>query len=233
MSAATRLSSTSVLLRRRPLSGSRQRPTSICVQAGHSRAHGHGSRGKRRGSCRPAASLGHEGGLTILQQYLKTVRKIVRPPRAFVRVDSSPGDRFEIDWCHFGTLEYQEDKRKLYAFSCDEHHNDVQTSRRRSIRIPARHSSTHQHTSSEQPGGFAARQVEDGTGGSRSLIHALSQQNHSSRENRVMGSPDAYKSSAVSLSSTLSVQFKCAHCAHPSPLLGSATSEGHRWKMDS
>jgi transposase len=67
--------------------------------------------------------LGYEGGLTILRQYLKTMRKIVRPPRAFVRVESSPGDRFEIDWGHFGSLEYQGDQRKLYAFSCVECHS--------------------------------------------------------------------------------------------------------------
>jgi len=67
--------------------------------------------------------LGYNGGLTILRMYLKTVRQVQRPQRAFVRVESSPGDRFEIDWGHFGSLEYQGDKRKLYAFSCIECHS--------------------------------------------------------------------------------------------------------------
>ena len=67
--------------------------------------------------------LGYEGQITILRNYLKTVRQVVRPPRAFVRVESSPGDRFEIDWGYFGSLEYDGDKRKLYAFCLIECHS--------------------------------------------------------------------------------------------------------------
>jgi len=37
--------------------------------------------------------------------------------RAFVRVEPSPGERFEVDWGHFGVLDYFGDKRKLYAFA--------------------------------------------------------------------------------------------------------------------
>jgi transposase len=60
--------------------------------------------------------LGFTGELTILRHYLRALRDVVHLPRAFVRVESSPGDRFEIDWGHFGALDYQGDKRKLYAF---------------------------------------------------------------------------------------------------------------------
>jgi transposase len=60
--------------------------------------------------------LGFTGEVTILRRYLKTLRKTVRVPRAFIRVESGPGDRFEVDWGHFGVLDYQGDKRKLYAF---------------------------------------------------------------------------------------------------------------------
>jgi len=45
------------------------------------------------------------------------------PKRAYMRVESSPGERFEIDWGHFGSLHYQGDKRKLYAFSLIECHS--------------------------------------------------------------------------------------------------------------
>lgn len=67
--------------------------------------------------------LGYEGQITILRNYLKTVRQVVHPPRAFVRVESSPGDRFEVDWGHFGALNYDGDQRKLYAFCLIECHS--------------------------------------------------------------------------------------------------------------
>jgi len=67
--------------------------------------------------------LGFTGEVTILRRYLKTLREIARVPRAFVRVESSPGDRFEVDWGHFGVLDYQGDKRKLYAFCLVECHS--------------------------------------------------------------------------------------------------------------
>jgi transposase len=67
--------------------------------------------------------LGYGGGRSILQEYVATLRRTQSPPRAFVRVESSPGDRFEIDWGHFGALDYQGDRRKLYAFCCIECHS--------------------------------------------------------------------------------------------------------------
>ncbi len=68
-------------------------------------------------------SLGYKGGRTILQEYLATLRRIRNPPRAYVRVESSPGDCCQIDWGHFGVIDYQGDKRKLYAFCCIECHS--------------------------------------------------------------------------------------------------------------
>lgn len=67
--------------------------------------------------------MGYVGELTILRRYLRTLRDIVHVPRAFIRVESSPGDRFEIDWGHFGSLDYSGDKRKLYAFCLIECHS--------------------------------------------------------------------------------------------------------------
>ena len=67
--------------------------------------------------------LGFTGEVTILRRYLKTLRAIAHVPRAFIRVESSPGDRFEVDWGHFGVLDYQGDKRKLYAFCLVECHS--------------------------------------------------------------------------------------------------------------
>jgi transposase len=65
-------------------------------------------------------SLGYTGGRSILQEYVATLRQIRNPARAYVRVESSPGDCFQIDWGHFDVIDYQGDKRKLYAFCCIE-----------------------------------------------------------------------------------------------------------------
>jgi transposase len=67
--------------------------------------------------------LGYTGGRSILQDYLMTLRRIEHPPHAYVRVESSPGDCFQIDWGHFGAIDYQGDSRKLYAFCCIECHS--------------------------------------------------------------------------------------------------------------
>lgn len=66
---------------------------------------------------------GFDGGITILKDYLHKVRTESVARRAYVRVESQPGDRFEIDWGHFGALDYSGDKRKLYAFSLVECHS--------------------------------------------------------------------------------------------------------------
>lgn len=66
---------------------------------------------------------GFDGGITILKDYLHQVRTESAARRAYVRVESPPGDRFEIDWGHFGALDYSGDTRKLYAFSLVECHS--------------------------------------------------------------------------------------------------------------
>ena len=65
-------------------------------------------------------SLGYTGENTIIRQYMATLRKVRNPPRAYVRIESSPGECFQIDWGHFDCLDYEGDKRKLYAFCCIE-----------------------------------------------------------------------------------------------------------------
>jgi transposase len=66
---------------------------------------------------------GFDGGITILKDHLQKVRTEAATRRAYVRVESLPGDRFEIDWGHFGALDYSGDQRKLYAFSLVECHS--------------------------------------------------------------------------------------------------------------
>ena len=67
--------------------------------------------------------LGYNGGHSILREYLQKARPQARPPRAFVRIEPAPGERFEVDWGHFGVLDYSGDKRKLYAFAMVEAHS--------------------------------------------------------------------------------------------------------------
>jgi transposase len=67
--------------------------------------------------------LGYDGGRSILEEYVARLRRIQQSVRAFVRVESSPGDCYQIDWGHFGALDYQGDRRKLYAFCCVECHS--------------------------------------------------------------------------------------------------------------
>jgi transposase len=62
-------------------------------------------------------------GATILRYYLRQLRANLAPRRAFVRMEPSPGERFEIDWGHFGSLDYAGDRRKLYAFCLVECHS--------------------------------------------------------------------------------------------------------------
>jgi transposase len=67
--------------------------------------------------------LGFDGGLSILKEYLQSLRGTWKAKRAYVRMEPGPGERFEIDWGHFGTLSYQGHVRKLYAFCLVECHS--------------------------------------------------------------------------------------------------------------
>jgi transposase len=67
--------------------------------------------------------LGFDGGLSILKEHLHAVRGHSAVQRAYVRMEPGPGERFEIDWGHFGALSYQGHARKLYAFCLVECHS--------------------------------------------------------------------------------------------------------------
>ena len=63
---------------------------------------------------------GFDGKITILRDYLRTLRgqQTMRTP--FIRFESSPGQQMQIDWGHFGTLRYGNTMRKLYALAAIE-----------------------------------------------------------------------------------------------------------------
>ena len=66
---------------------------------------------------------GCDGGMTIVKDYVRTLRKSTAARRAYVRMEPAPGDRFDIDWGHFGALDYAGTPRKLYAFCLVECHS--------------------------------------------------------------------------------------------------------------
>ena len=67
--------------------------------------------------------LGYDGSFTIVKDYLRTLRKNTVARRAYVRVEPAPGERFDVDWGHFGALVYNGATRKLYAFCLVESHS--------------------------------------------------------------------------------------------------------------
>ena len=67
--------------------------------------------------------LGYTGGPSILQDHVRKVRPQLASRRAFVRMEPLAGERFEVDWGHFGALNYSGDTRKLYAFALVDAHS--------------------------------------------------------------------------------------------------------------
>jgi transposase len=66
---------------------------------------------------------GFAGGYTIVKDHLQAVREQTKARRAYVRMEPAAGERFEIDWGHFGALVYHSTPRKLYAFCLIECHS--------------------------------------------------------------------------------------------------------------
>jgi transposase len=67
--------------------------------------------------------LGYDGGITVIKDHLRTVRRTSVARRAFVRVETAPGERSDVDWGHFGVILYNGAPRKLYAFCLVECHS--------------------------------------------------------------------------------------------------------------
>jgi len=65
---------------------------------------------------------GYDGGFSILRDYLRAVRGHRKHPKAFIRFESAPGEQFQFDWGHFGSLAYGNTTRKLYCMTVIECH---------------------------------------------------------------------------------------------------------------
>jgi transposase len=69
------------------------------------------------------ASMGFNGEITILRDYLRQIRGQSKNRQAFIRFESPPGVQCQIDWGHFGSLSYGNTKRKLYCMAVTECHS--------------------------------------------------------------------------------------------------------------
>jgi transposase len=69
------------------------------------------------------ASLGFDGEITIIRNYLRKIRGTSKGRQPFIRFESLPGQQCQIDWGHFGSLAYGTTKRKVYCMAVIECHS--------------------------------------------------------------------------------------------------------------
>ena len=68
-------------------------------------------------------SKGFDGKISIVRDYIQEKRGRIKHRAPFIRFESPPGKQVQIDWGHFGTLSYDDTKRKLYALAVTESHS--------------------------------------------------------------------------------------------------------------
>lgn len=61
-----------------------------------------------------ARRRGYVGGYTILKEFVRSIR--VAEPRAFLRLETQPGEFAQVDWANVGTIQVGNAKRKLSCF---------------------------------------------------------------------------------------------------------------------
>ena len=69
------------------------------------------------------APLGFDGKMTILKDYLHSIRGHFKEKEAFIRFESFPGEQCQVDWGHFGSIVYGDTERKLYCLAVLECHS--------------------------------------------------------------------------------------------------------------
>lgn len=57
--------------------------------------------------------MNYEGGISILRDYLKTIRPI---PRAFLHIQTTPAEEAQVDWAYAGTVGEDKSSLKMYCF---------------------------------------------------------------------------------------------------------------------
>ena len=56
---------------------------------------------------------GFRGGISIVRDYLRSVRGRARKKEPFIRFESAPGEQCQVDWGHFGSITHGTTTRKL------------------------------------------------------------------------------------------------------------------------
>ena len=69
------------------------------------------------------SAQGYTGGITIVRDYLPSIRPRPAPKQAFIRFESMAGEQIQFDWGHFGSLVYGRTRRKLSCLSVLECHS--------------------------------------------------------------------------------------------------------------
>ncbi len=59
--------------------------------------------------------LGYKGEITLVRNYLREKRGATLSRQPFIRFESEPGEQMQVDWGHFGSIEYENTRRKLYV----------------------------------------------------------------------------------------------------------------------
>lgn len=57
--------------------------------------------------------MGYQGGISILRDYLKTIRPI---PKAFLYIQSLPAEEAQVDWAYAGKIGEDKSSHKIYCF---------------------------------------------------------------------------------------------------------------------
>ena len=57
---------------------------------------------------------GYQGGITILRDYLQTIRPSQKP--AFLKLHFEPAEAFQVDWASLGTIQHEGQWHRLFAF---------------------------------------------------------------------------------------------------------------------
>ena len=93
------------------------------LQAGHRRTTPAGSTASAALIAQRLRPLGFDGGITIVKDYVRARAQKHSRPAGLCPHGAGAGERFDIDWGHFGALDYTGTPRKLYAFCLVECHS--------------------------------------------------------------------------------------------------------------
>ena len=78
-------------------------------------------------------TLGFDGGITILKDYLQALRADTKNRRAYVRMEPGPGERFEVERAQIDALDVRPEGAASGSYAHDTHRRILGSPYRRSI----------------------------------------------------------------------------------------------------